>query len=672
MRLLAQKLKSLDNTATRTAQLGALFGQSSADYVVIDQAPIRIGLWPCLSSSHPYIAMGLWSLLGHLLDRWIDIKTYRLFLKVTEDYVPADSPTPDDIQFSAEDWTLENLGENTAIWGEFEYATDAWQLTIHIESDELSDITDRAWQITANTLHQLIHQLPDLVTRIASALNATRPDDSFLLFDTRYESDTSIEVMLKIALHWELKLFSMLAGATWTDEAFISDLEHLTNTTEMQSALGNWIVGRVLSRVLLPGFSLVAQLVTERWKAIADAAYYAPEVIVPLANGLYRLGLTHQAFELLEDSIEDHTPKVEQVLKLAELYLKSGRVDDAIDVMQNALTTQDPEVPLLRLYGNTVLAANEAGYNLNSMVFYSNSGTADAYSEAIEAFKRVLTAKPDDLEVRYRLLTLHEFLEDAEFLETVRVILQKDITNRYTQDVLNLMIETQDDLSEITKVTERVLLERPDDAELRLGYALILIENQEEDRAVAILEDLVEKLDDISLLAEAERLLWMAADPEFEQRFGEIFAMVDAGKALPNSFIDYLEDLLNSAPHYQPGYLLLAKAYQLRDDSEASLEVLLDGHKNLGNDPDLLEALGALLWEQGEDTLAIEYLNKGLEADPTHVRLLVRIGRCLFEHGQPEDARVYLLRAEALNSRDSFLNETRAYIARNIINRKSK
>lgn len=674
MKLLAQKLKSLDMVATRTAQLGALFGQSSSDYTVIDQTPIRIGMWPCLSSTHPQIAMGLWSLLAHLLDRWMDIKAYRLFLKIREGYVPAEAPSPDDIQFSAEDWTLEDLGENAAIWGNLERLADGWQLTIHVEADDILESAEKSsehtLQILASTLHQIIRQLPDFATQIASILNATRVDDSFIHFDTRYESDNSVEFMIKLALHWELKLLGMLAGVTWTDEAFVSDLHQMTNAAEMQSALGKWITGRILGRVLLPGFSLVGQLVTERWAEIADAADYAPEVVIPLANGIYKLGLASQAFELLEDSIEDNTIRVEQILKLAELYLKSGRIDDAINVMQESLGTQEPEAALLHLYGNTVLAASQSGYMVKNFVLCSDDEVKDSDHEAIEAYKRILQLRPGDLEARYRLLVLHEFLEEDFFLETLSDILQLDTTHHYTQDVLSLVVEVEDGLSAILEEFERALVNRPDDAELKLGYATLLIENQEEDQAITILEDLLDKLDDNNLLAEAERLLWIAEDPEFEQRFGEISALVDAGNAPPNALVDYLEDLLNSAPHYQAGYLLLAKAYELRNDLEAALEVLLDGHKNLGNDPDLLEALGAVLWQQGEDTLAIEYLNKGLEVDPTHIRLLVRIGRCLFEHGQSEDARIYLLRAEALNSRDPFLNETRAYIARNIINRK--
>lgn len=676
MKLLAQKLKSLDMVATRTAQLGALFGQSSSDYTVIDQTPIRIGMWPCLSSTHPQIAMGLWSLLAHLLDRWTDVKTYRLFLKVSEGYVPAGTPSPDDIQFSVDDWTLENLGENAAIWGNLEQIADGWQLTIHVEADDSLESTakssEHTLQIIGSTLHQIIRQLPDLTAHIASTLNATRLDDSFLHFDTRYEPDNSVEFMIKLALHWELKLLGMLAGAIWADEAFVADLHHMTNAAEMQSALGKWITGRILGRVLLPGFSLVGQLVTERWAEIADAADYAPEVVVPLANGIYKLGLASQAFELLEDSIEDNTIRVEQILKLTELYLKSGRIGDAIDIMQDSLTTQEPEAALLRLYGNAVLAASQSGYIVKNFVLCSDDETKDFYHEVIEAYRRILNLRPDDLESRYKLLVLHEFLEEDLFLETLRNILQQDTTHRYTQDVLSLVVEVEGGMSAILEEFERALSNRPDDAELKLGYAMLLIEHQEEDQAITILEDLLDKLDDNNLLAEAERLLWIAEDPEFERRFGEISALVDAGNAPPNALVDYLEELLNNAPHYQAGYLLLARAYQLRNDLEAALEVLLDGHKNLGNDPDLLEALGTVLWEQGEDTLAIEYLNKGLEVDPTHIRLLVRIGRCLFEHGQSDDARIYLLRAEALNSRDPFLNETRAYIARNIINRKVK
>jgi tetratricopeptide (TPR) repeat protein len=102
------------------------------------------------------------------------------------------------------------------------------------------------------------------------------------------------------------------------------------------------------------------------------------------------------------------------------------------------------------------------------------------------------------------------------------------------------------------------------------------------------------------------------------------------------------------------------------DDTDAALETLLDGQKQLPTNPDILFTLGRALWVVGEEDLAFDYLNKGLEANPGHVPLLVLTGRYLFDTGQEEEAKEFLSRGEAIDPRNPLLNETRVYIARQV------
>src|SRR3954469_17204729 len=79
------------------------------------RSPFRVGLWPILSDSEPEIAMGLGLVLAALLERTPAVRVYRLLAQVSE--------TPNSYewdlansQFGVDDWELEGLDENVAIW----------------------------------------------------------------------------------------------------------------------------------------------------------------------------------------------------------------------------------------------------------------------------------------------------------------------------------------------------------------------------------------------------------------------------------------------------------------------------------------------------------------------------------------------------------------------------
>lgn len=167
-----------------------------------------------------------------------------------------------------------------------------------------------------------------------------------------------------------------------------------------------------------------------------------------------------------------------------------------------------------------------------------------------------------------------------------------------------------------------------------------------------------------SVQAETDRLMLAAEDANFEAHLGEITDLISAGRNLSIKDVDFLEATLESAPRFGEVYVLLAKAYQVWGEPEAVLETLLDGQKNLPDDPDVLEMLARTLWATGEHKLAFDSLNKGLAKNPHHIPLLSLTGRYLFENGQEDAARAFLARAETIAPHHPALNDTRAYIAR--------
>jgi cytochrome c-type biogenesis protein CcmH/NrfG len=107
---------------------------------------------------------------------------------------------------------------------------------------------------------------------------------------------------------------------------------------------------------------------------------------------------------------------------------------------------------------------------------------------------------------------------------------------------------------------------------------------------------------------------------------------LDAGNELPADEVEFLEAVVEQAPHLVEGHLALARAYFFWDDKPAALEVLLDSQEALPDQSAVLLLLARILWESDEKETAFKYLNRGLAAYPFHVGLLARTGQYLFEN----------------------------------------
>ena len=142
MKPLAQRLMLLDQLSiTATNQPSSIFGAGiSLAQDIQKQIPFRIGLWPCVSDVQPENAMGLWTVLAFLLEQPEDVRVYRVFAHL-------DDENPDNFvwkmgksQFIPDDWGIDALDENIAIWGHLGDgdADGQLQLKIFVEND-LSD-----------------------------------------------------------------------------------------------------------------------------------------------------------------------------------------------------------------------------------------------------------------------------------------------------------------------------------------------------------------------------------------------------------------------------------------------------------------------------------------------------------------------------------------------------
>ncbi|MBC7869391.1 MAG: hypothetical protein H7Y09_01020, partial [Chitinophagaceae bacterium] len=197
---------------------------------------------------------------------------------------------------------------------------------------------------------------------------------------------------------------------------------------------------------------------------------------------------------------------------------------------------------------------------------------------------------------------------------------------------------------------------------LNLGLVYLAVEDGE--NAATAFQRARELTDSPEILAEIDRLMLSADDPEFEANLTELSLIINAGNALSVEDVEYLEGILEDVPSFAEGYTLVASAYLAWKEDSTALEVLLDGYKNIPSSSEIIEQLARLLWDSGEKALTFDYLSKGIEAHPNNVALLALTGQYLFEDGQEDPAKTYLVRAEAIMPSHPTLTQARIAITR--------
>lgn len=663
----ARKLMRINQAAVRTNRASAIFGSlGELPEALSHRASLRIGLWPCISEK-PELAMGLWTALAHLLERWRDIEVYRLFAKFegeSFEWTMAAS------QFEVDDFELEPLDENVGIWGKLVKTGDNWTLTATIDNDNLTGEDNEAQDlsITAASPADFIAKLPDFAALIAENLGAFVMDDTDLPYPAENATDSlKLTDLLQRLLQWEVKLTGSLWGIEWTDEQFVADFDELLKLGEAEGTeFAAWMVAKALAESMRPGYSVLGELLLERLDDVAKAFSKSNSAVPILAGAVFQMGHAPKAHRLLKLETTAKAKNTRAWLKSAELLALGGHLKESIEQFQNAIEQEAVNNHLYRAYANVLLAAEQYGEELDSFILIDFSEYDDDYLlwEAIAAYGKALELDPKDIRALYsRLLQMIYVQEnDAALWADFRKLLSLDSKGEYIRDVIESMYELEDVKPGLDEL-ESLLKANPERIDFYINLAALHMSHDDLDAAKPLLEKALKQTSDVNELAEIERLLLAVNDDEFEQRFGEAVGILDAGNELSADEVEFLENVVEKAPHMMQAQLALARAYYVWDEKKDALEVLLDAQEMLPDQAEILNLLARILWESDEKETAFQYLNRGLAAYPFNVALLSRTGQYLFENGQYKESRSYLARAEEIAPRDPYLQAARTFIA---------
>jgi tetratricopeptide (TPR) repeat protein len=629
----------------------------------------RVGLWPLLSDNEPEAAMGVMATLALLLERHAGVLTYRLPVSI-EDRADDDEYVWElaQSQFSVDDWELDDLDENVALWGTLESEAGQWTLNLEIESDlaEEDDIIELDY--TAPSLRELMALLPDVAADSVEKITDHKLTRRLPVYAVGSESDATYRELLKRAFYWERDLFLYLWDVTWDDDQIRADLEKLIAAGQaLKDEFGAWLVASLIARVLNPATADLAKLLFEPAQKLVTQFTDTPLPDILISQALYRLQYDTQAFDLLEGAAKQHPKHVETRAALVDLYWRDSRMQDALDELQDAIDDQVTDRNLLLRYGELLMVLRRGMMTPQRFLYIDPPDRLPVrgLEEAVGAYQAVLEKEPDDYFALQRKVALQVELNHPDLWKDFERLVDVDDTGDRVRVVVDEM-DLLDDVNPAVRILKDAVAKHADRTDLKINLAAACLAAEQEETALEMLEAAEEMTEDPEAIADIERLFLIANDPEFEIKLGEITEAIDSGNAVAVKDVDFLEAALEDAPSFVEGYLLLSRAYRSRSDNAAVLETLLDGQKVAPDNPEITRMLATELWDAGEQQLAFDYLNKGLVKNPDSVALLALTGRYLFEDGQGDSARTYLARAESINPRSRTLLEVKQYIARSM------
>ena len=659
MREFAQRLMMRGQMAAPNVAT-AIFGTAGSEgqAIYLGQPALRIGLWPIQSGEEPGTAMGLFTLLGLLLERWQGVRVYRMAARVEGD--PASWRwSMAASQFGVDDWQLDDLDDNVGIWGELENSPDGLRLVVKVEDDrQPEDAPPAEFRLESASLNALVSALPGFSEGIVHSLGFQDLRRHAPLY-AGAETETALQDALELAFQLELRLFLQLWGQAWAGPG--ATFQKIAGLAAGSGDFIPWLYASSLARWLRhSGDSNGIQALAERNVALLQA-HEAAAIIY--GAGLFSEGQVNAACDLLE---AQESPGPATVLTLADLYRQGGRVQDAIDLLQAAIENERASDELLVYYGDLLQAMNVSGLPCDGYVYLELDEEPEEAEllEALYAWEEAASLNPQNAQVLQRILITRAEMEivDDEFWTLFGRLVALDEASETLRLVIDACYNLES-LEPAQAILRRACGEDPGNIELGLNLAEVLLVEQEEDALLGLLGRLNALAGDEASQAELARLRLMLEEPDLEWRLGEIEGVLDAGNTIRSEDTEWLEGILEHSPGLGGLHALLGRAYLGWGEDATALEILLDGYRRYPADAELAALLGEQLWQAGEAELAFEYLGKGLGENPNDVPLLALTGRFLFEDGQDEAARGCLARAEALAPRHPALQQARVHIA---------
>ncbi len=328
---------------------------------------------------------------------------------------------------------------------------------------------------------------------------------------------------------------------------------------------------------------------------------------------------------------------------LAGLYVSNGQVDKANQILEELveqggtepaglkarvmlaknIAASDPDSPRITVLVDEVLAENPR--DNDTLLLKGKLALKDKdYVEAIASFRSVLKDQPYSTEVLQLLSMAH--LENGE--------------DELARDTLSNAIDNNPDKLELRLAMVRLLV-RENDIDRALGELdEVLKRDQYHEQALAMKYELLARKGDAAGVEEVARLMQTGA-PEKEGGYIREARLHLAKQDYPAA-MEVLEKVLGKNPD---SIMALIAKYDVLSAQNKSSEALAVADRLIQLEPENGEGYSLkaqLLEQQGDSASAIKFYDKALEKAPTSKNVLIAITRLDVATGNEDGARARL------------------------------
>jgi tetratricopeptide (TPR) repeat protein len=310
-----------------------------------------------------------------------------------------------------------------------------------------------------------------------------------------------------------------------------------------------------------------------------------------------RLGDNERAVEAYREVLIVDPQNLQALKALEQLYLKAGRTDAYLDVLEHQLEVTPADTERVSLYLRM------------AQVWEQQPGKAE---RAIECLQHVLEIDEQQLSVYRDIERLYRADRNWDALVDIyrrHIQVETEAAERTAVQLAlgHLFEEELRDPDRAAESYNDILGFDPDHTESLKGLARIYEQTEQWDRAVEIMERLVNVVD------AKEKV-------DLSFRLGKIF---DEHMQMPESAEERLSDALSVDPAHVPSMLSLINLYKRRGDSLKAAQMMVRAEtctQNVLEKTRLLFEAGKLYQtELGDEQRAKDLFARTLEFDPEHV-----------------------------------------------------
>ncbi len=665
----AERMRALGKRA-QSGQASSIFGSAASLAQSIEtEEQLRISFYPILCAAAPEAAMGIAACLGYLLEQYPKARVHRCFAKIDAADEDAEIKTSD-YQFTVDDWELEGLADNVQLYGSLELDDGGARLCMTLDGDLFAAEAVDEFAYDCQSLAELVSRLPEIAASIMNRLDESSGRRVLIAYAPLPEEAPSLSSLLTSVFEWNLDVYLCFWGIDWTDDEITEQFaEAAEEARKSPDEFAGWRLGMMARQVMQAGLETHGDALVP---LLADAFSLAPKFkpgLAAAALGLAELGYVDRAAAWLAQNLTADSPPSSWI-SMTGIQLAAGRLEDAIDTIQEALESGLEHPALYWEYAQLLIQAEAQELLVEELLLIDPDDYAvdlQISAEIAQALKGYINRASGDLGALQLALTYLIDIDDEEIWTYFERLVTEDLSGDFAGDIIERLLDIDE------REAAYAILERAADANVyaQIFLAQLALADGDHELAKATIAKCrgrFAKIDE-ELEVELQRLELSARLPNFDAEFAEIKLLLGGNRSVSERQVELLEAAIEIAPKMVDLYVALSRCYSSWQDAESALEVMQDAERQAGEHPQIDLRLAQLLWAQRQREEAISRLNQGLAVFPGDVSLLAQMANFLIANDQLEDAREYLLRAEAIAPSHRAIWQARHLVAQKLAGR---